>query len=132
MSNLRSIQFVSFRFDLFRFVSFCFVSFRFVSFRFDLFRFVSICFVSFRSVSFRSVSFLFRFALYRDPRLLVGTPPDGRSIARLLWRMSLYILVYCLYVYMFITIYVCVMIFMTSPLGCWSSVFIRRIIYDFF
>ena len=58
MSNLRSIQFVSFRFDLFRFVLFrfvsicfvsiCFVSFRFVSFCFDLFRFVPFrfCFVS--------------------------------------------------------------------------------------
>ena len=62
MSIWRSIQLVSFRFDLFRFVLFrfvsiCFVSFRSVSFRFDLFRFVSICFVS----------FLFRFALYRDP-----------------------------------------------------------------
>ena len=58
----RSIQLVSFRFDLFRFVLFrfvsiCFVSFRSVSFRFDLFRFVSICFVSFRfvSVSFRTL-----------------------------------------------------------------------------
>ena len=51
MSIWRSIQLVSFRFDLFRFVLF--------SFRFDLFRFVSICFVSFRSVSFRFG--LFRF-----------------------------------------------------------------------
>ena len=57
MSIWRSIQFVLFRFDLFRFVSICFISFRFVSFRFDLFRFVSICFVSFRfvSVSFRTL-----------------------------------------------------------------------------
>ena len=62
MSIWRSIQLVSFRFDLFRFVLFrfvsiCFVSFRSVSFRFDLFRFVSICFVSFRfvSVSFRTL-----------------------------------------------------------------------------
>ena len=62
MSIWRSIQLVSFRFDmfrfvLFRFVSICFVSFRSVSFRFDLFRFVSICFVSFRfvSVSFRTL-----------------------------------------------------------------------------
>ena len=58
MSIWRSIQLVSFRFDLFRFVSF-----RFVSFRFDLFRFVSICFVSFRSVSFRFD--LFRFVPFR-------------------------------------------------------------------
>ena len=52
-----AILFVSFRFDLFRFISICFVSFRSVSFRFDLFRFVSICFVSFRfvSVSFRTL-----------------------------------------------------------------------------
>ena len=56
MSIWRSIQLVSLRFDLFRFVLFrsvsiCFVSFRsvsFVSFRFDLFRFVPfrVCFVS--------------------------------------------------------------------------------------
>ena len=68
MSIWRSIQFVSFRFDLFRFVllrfvSICFVSFRSVSFRFDLFRFVSICFVSFRFVSFRFD--LFRFVPFR-------------------------------------------------------------------
>ena len=52
-----SFRFVLFRFDLFRFVSICFVSFRSVSFRFDLFRFVSFCFVSFRfvSVSFRTL-----------------------------------------------------------------------------
>ena len=41
-----SFRFVSFRFDLVRFVSICFVSFRFVSFRFDLF-----CFVPFRFCS---------------------------------------------------------------------------------
>ena len=59
---MAAILFVSFRFDLprfvlFRFVSICFVSFRSVSFRFDLFRFVSICFVSFRFVyvSFRTL-----------------------------------------------------------------------------
>ena len=55
-----AISFVSFRFDLFRFVSICFVSFRSVSFRFDLFRFVSISFVSFCTFSFPSVSFSFR------------------------------------------------------------------------
>ena len=68
-----AISFVSFRFDLFRFVLFrfvsiCFVSFRSVSFRFDLFRFVSICFVS----------FLFRFALYRDPKLNLRSDSQRR------------------------------------------------------
>ena len=64
-----SFQFVScrfdlFRFDLFRFVSICFVLFRSVSFRFVSFRFDS-----FRFDLFRSVSFLFRFALYRSPHV---------------------------------------------------------------
>ena len=83
------LQWLAISFVSFRFVSFLFVPFRFVRFylfRFDLFRFGSICFVSFRSVSFlfvsfrsflyvsfrfdlfRSVSFLFRLALYRDPK----------------------------------------------------------------
>ena len=80
MSIWRSIQLVSFRFDLFRFVLFrfvsiCFVSFRSVSFRFDLFRFVSICFVSFRfvSVSFRTLQGPQRASLLDDPCVILST-----------------------------------------------------------
>jgi hypothetical protein len=54
-----SLHFVSFRFVLFHFASFCFISLRFVSFRFVLFHFASFCVISLRFVSFRFILFSF-------------------------------------------------------------------------
>jgi hypothetical protein len=77
-SKIQKVLFslISFCFRWFRFISFSFRWFRFVSFRFCWFRFVSFSLISFRFVfvdfvSFRFVSFLFRFALYRCPIVII-------------------------------------------------------------
>ena len=73
-----------------------------------------------------------------DPRplwLLVGTPwilgPElfsRRAEHSLLWRMSLYILIYCFY---HLTCLCNNLYGLSALVGCWSSASIRRIIYIF-
>ena len=73
-----------------------------------------------------------------DPRplwLLVGTPSAfGPELAYRLRVAQLTLIdVPIFFIYFYITIYVCVLHFydLSALVGCWSSVFIRMIIYQF-
>ena len=94
MSIWRSIQLVSFCFDLFRFVLF----------RFDLFRSVSICSVSFRFVSFRFDLFRFVPLRFYFVSHFTGTPffnldlHVSRLICLLLCSLCVLYLFQCLFI----------------------------------